>query len=244
VYRQSDDVRAHVAFAPDSPPAYEDLTIDEFLTFIGLSYNLSAREADERIGHWLDQLWLTDKRDEKIKNLSRGMRQRVTIARTLVPSPSVILLDEPTSGLDPAGRISLRKVIASLRDQGKAVIVSSHILADLEEFCTHIAIIERGKIIQYKHSTEVMGTSDGRRRYRIALAPGGPDITADLAHHPGVDQVTREGDEYRFYFGVDPHQAAALLKSLVNHDFPVAVFEPFPESLEEAYLKIGVREVD
>ncbi len=177
VLADTDEVRRHIGFAPDAPPAYEELTIDEFLTFIARAYGLPWSEASERIDHWLEQVWLTDKRDQKIGQLSRGMKQRVTIARTLIPNPTVVLLDEPASGLDPAGRKQLRGVIASLRDQGKAVIVSSHILADLQEYCTHIAIIQRGRILRYAPVQRLAGREDGRHRYRLSLDDGSVDPT-------------------------------------------------------------------
>ena len=126
VLGDTDEVRRHIGFGPDAPPAYEELTIDEFLTFISRAYGLPWSEASERIDHWLEQVWLTDKRDQKIGQLSRGMKQRVTIARTLIPNPAAVLLDVPASGLAPARRQHLRGAIPTLGSQWNAGVASPH----------------------------------------------------------------------------------------------------------------------
>jgi len=137
----SRDILQHIGFTPDTPPAYEELTVRDFLRFIGRGYHLPNRETEERIDFWLEKVWLTEKAETKIKGLSRGMKQRIGLARTLLPNPQVVLLDEPAAGLDPAGRAQFRQLLIDLRQQGKALIVSSHILSDMEEYCTHIGIM-------------------------------------------------------------------------------------------------------
>ncbi len=244
VFEQSDDVRRHIGFSPDSPPAYEELTVDQFLRFIAQAYDIPPPEVGSRIEFWLEQLWLSEKREQKIKTLSRGIRQRVTVARTLLPNPNAVLLDEPSSGLDPAGRIQFRRVLASLRDQGKALIVSSHILADLEEYCTHIAIIEHGRILRFGRVRELHGRLANRHRYRMVLAGGTTDRSADLAATDGVSQVTRKEAAYVFEYDDSPAAAAELLRTLIQHGLPVAEFARFDETLEETYLRAGVRQVD
>src|SRR3954463_3203986 len=144
-----------VGFTPDTPALYDEMTVRTFLRFVAKGYGLGASEVDERIGYWLERVWLTEKADQKIKALSRGMRQRVGIARTLLPNPAVVLLDEPAAGLDPAGRVQFRQLLCNLRDQGKALIVSSHILSDMEEYCTHIGIMRRGEMVQFGTVSEI-----------------------------------------------------------------------------------------
>ena len=244
VFRDSDKVRGHIGFAPDSPPVYEEVTLEQFLMFIARCYGLHWEEAEERIDFWLEQLWLTEKRDQKIKNLSRGMRQRVTIARTLIPNPTVVLLDEPSAGLDPAGRIQLRQVFASLRDQGHTLIVSSHILADLEEFCTHIAIIEQGQVLQFGRAHELAHDGHNIRRYRIVLDSGLEDPVQRLQDVEGVAAVEQRGGEFIVDHLDGAEEGSALLRQLVNAGLPVAEFGPLKASLEEAYLRSGVKQVD
>jgi ABC-2 type transport system ATP-binding protein len=237
-------VRHHVGFAPDSPPAYEELTIDRFLHFIGSAYGLSARETEERMDFWAEQLWLAEKRDILIKNLSRGMRQRVTLARTFMPRPHVILLDEPLIGLDPAGRIQLRSVMNMLREQGCAMIVSSHILSDLEEVATHIAIIEQGRIIQWGETDALRHSQKERRVYQLVTVDHYTDCARLLAGIEGVSHVRQDDRTYTFEYHADEGEAARLLKHLVDSRVALSSFTTVRKSLEEAYLQAGVKQVD
>ena len=244
VFREGRQIRQEIGFAPDSPPAYEEISLQQFLKFIGLAYGLSGSEADERIGFWLEALWLVEKRDEKIRNLSRGMRQRVTLARTLIPNPSVILLDEPSSGLDPAGRIQLRQVFASLRDQGRTLIISSHILADLEEFCTHIAIIEHGRMLRFGRTHELTTAHAQKKFFRLTLDPV-PDLAERmLAEIEGVLAVERRASEFILETTDSQIRGSDLLRRLVERKVPVASFLPMRDSLEETYMRSGVKQVD
>jgi len=238
------DVRRHIGFAPDSPPMYEDISVADFLMFIGFAYGLTASTSRERIDFWLEQLWLADKATQKIGELSRGMRQRVTVARTLLPNPNVILLDEPSAGLDPAGRIEFRKVLASLRDQGKVLIVSSHILADLEEYCTHIAIIESGSILRFGRVAELHGQTVGRHHYRLTLPAPDERLAETLRNVAGVSDIVHNNGAWAFEYDDDSKAAADLLKTLVLANIAVASFDRMTDSLEQMYLKSGVKQVD
>ena len=239
-----DIVRQHVGFAHDAPPAYEDLTIQQFLTFIARAYEMSPSEADECIDFWLQRLWLTDKRDSPIKQLSRGMKQRVTLARTFMPRPHVILLDEPLAGLDPAGRVQLRGVLGMLRDQGCAMIVSSHILGDLEEVSTHIAIIERGSILRFSPAAALHHQQEGRRTYRLATLKHQPQDAVLLSGIEGLTNLTHTNSTYTFDYEADDAAAADLLRRLVAANVCVVSFTRVKASLEEAYLRSGVKQVD
>src|SRR5262249_32380391 len=123
--------------------------------FIAMGYGITREDTDPVIDMWLEKVWLTDKANQKIKGLSRGMKQRLGIARTLMPNPQVVLLDEPAAGLDPAGRVQFRKLLCDLRDQGKVIIVSSHILSDMEEYCTHVGIMSHGALLQFGTVREI-----------------------------------------------------------------------------------------
>ncbi|HEV8605389.1 MAG TPA: ABC transporter ATP-binding protein [Tepidisphaeraceae bacterium] len=239
------DVLRQLGFTPDTPSVYEELTVRKFLRFIAMGYDLSEEEARERIDFWLEKVWLTEKGDQKIKSLSRGMRQRVGIARTLLPNPGLVLLDEPAAGLDPAGRVQFRQLLVSLREQGKALIVSSHILADMSEYCTHIGIMAHGRMIQYGTVAEVAGSGDGQRcRYTIRLAHPVARLTELLTGIAGISGVEEDNGRVIMEFDSQPEAAAGLLRELMKRDLPIASFTPNAPGLEEAYLRSGIKQVD
>jgi len=236
---------SRIGFAPDTPPLYEDLTVADFLRFIGRAYRLRHETVEERIDFWLEQLWLNDRRDAKVKSLSRGMRQRLTVARTLLPDPTLVLLDEPAAGLDPAGRVQFRKMLGSLRDQAKALIVSSHILADLHEYCTHIAIMEAGRLRQFGTVAQVVGAKDDNRcRYKVTLAKPVADAKRILEAIPTITQIEVQGRMASFEFEHEDQAAADLLSALLEKGLPIASFAPIAHDLEQAYLRTGIRQVD
>lgn len=237
-------VMRQLGFTPDTPSFYEELTVRKFLLFIAKGYDLTRAEAEERIDFWLEKVWLTEKADQKIKALSRGMRQRIGIARTLLPNPHVILLDEPAAGLDPAGRVQFRQLLCSLREQGKALIVSSHILADMEEYCTHIGIMAQGSMVQFGTVAHVAGHADDRCRYALLLAGHANGLAKLLETIDGIDHVQIDGDRISLEYLSRREDAAALLARLVAHGVPVASFAAQAPGLEEAYLRAGIKQVD
>jgi ABC-2 type transport system ATP-binding protein len=240
------DALRHLGFTPDTPVFYESLTVRDFLRFVAMGYGIDAQEADERIAFWLEKVWLAEKAGQKIKSLSRGMRQRVGLARTLLPNPAIVVLDEPAAGLDPSGRVQFRQLMCDLRDQGKAIIISSHILSDMEEYCTHIGIMTEGRMVQFGTVAHVSahGQAGGRCRYTIVLARAVADLEALLGAMPGVQAVQAERDRASFEFTSGRAEAAGLLAQLVDKKVPVASFVANGLGLEEAYLRIGIKQVD
>jgi ABC-2 type transport system ATP-binding protein len=241
----SEDAARAIGFTPDVPPAYDALTVRQFLQFVAAGYGIPADTAGPQIDFWLEKVWLTDKKNQKVKGLSRGMRQRLGIARTLLPNPQIILLDEPAAGLDPAGRVQFRKLLTDLRDQGKTLIVSSHILSDMEEYCTHVAIMSHGVMMKVGTVREIAaGVDDGRCRYTIDLAE--PVVALDrlLAEIPGVSRAQVDRLRVECEFDADRGRAVGLLKALLDRGVPVCGFAANAAGLEEAYLRANIRQVD
>jgi ABC-2 type transport system ATP-binding protein len=234
-----------IGFTPDVPPAYDALSVRQFLHFIAAGYGLTTENTDPAIDFWLEKVWLKDKKSQKVRSLSRGMKQRLGIARTMLPNPQIILLDEPAAGLDPAGRVQFRKLLADLRDQGKTLIVSSHILSDMEEYCTHIAIMSHGNLLKFGTVREISaGFDDGRCRYTIQLAEPVADMASILDQIEGVTPVQIERLDVTLEYWSEKSRAAELLKALVTRGVPVAGFSVNAAGLEEAYLRAGIRQVD
>ena len=240
-----DDLFSRIGFTPDTPPVYEDLTVEHFLTMIGKGYNLTAADTAERVDFWLEKTWLKEKAKTKIKSLSRGMRQRVGLARTMLPNPSIVLLDEPAAGLDPAGRVQFRQLLCDLREQGKALIVSSHILADMGEYCTHIGVMNKGRMLKFGTVDQVTHMhGDTRRRYTATLASPVTNLSATLGAIDGLSNAQVDRDRIVFEFDADRGAAAKLLADLVGRGIPIASFTPDVADLESAYLRIGIQQVD
>jgi ABC-2 type transport system ATP-binding protein len=248
VFKRPTIVNRHLGLTPDTPALYDTISVYDYLRFIAQCYDLSELQAAERIDHWLERLWLTDKKQARIATLSRGMRQRLAVARTLLPDPHVVLMDEPAAGLDPAGRVEFRHLLASLRDQGKAIIVSSHILADLAEYCTHVAIIGHGKLLRYGTVAEVAGAESHEfARYRIVLAERVGDLARrlEMLKDDGmVRQLEFDADLITLEYDSDRSAAAELLRKLLAAGLPVAEFHSVRPDLEQAYLRAGIRQVD
>jgi ABC-2 type transport system ATP-binding protein len=242
-------LRRHLGFTPDTPPVYEAMTVRDFLTFIARGYSLSHSEARERIDFWLEKVWLTEKGNQKISTLSRGMRQRIGLARTLIPDPHVVLLDEPAAGLDPAGRVQFRELLRVLGRQGKAIIISSHILSDMAEYCTHIGIMAKGSLVQHGTIGQVaaavssMGDT-GRRRYAVQFASSVTNAAEILREMDGVFEIEANHQAISFEFSGEPLLAAGLLAQLVGRGLPIAAFSPLSHDLEAAYLRSGIAQVD
>jgi ABC-2 type transport system ATP-binding protein len=240
------DLLAHLGFTSDTPPCYEGMTVRQFLRFIGKGYDLPAAEAEDRIAFWLDKVWLSEKVDTKIKQLSRGMRQRVGIARTLLPNPQLVVLDEPAAGLDPAGRVQFRQLMCDLRAQGKGLIVSSHILSDMADYCTHVGIMSAGRMVQFGTVADVTASAGagGRCRYTVTLAHPVAGLGTSLSGIDGVTDVVADRERVTLAYPSDPEAAATLLAELVAvRRLPVASFAANPANLEEAYLRAGLSQV-
>jgi ABC-2 type transport system ATP-binding protein len=150
-----DDAQRSMGFMPDFAPVYEDLKCWEFLDIFAAAYKIPKAIRKQRVEEELARVSLTEKRDVPAGTLSRGMRQRLTLAKTLLSDPQVLLLDEPASGLDPNARIELKQIIRSLAAEGRSVLVSSHILSEMSEFCTSVAIMERGRMVVHGTIAEV-----------------------------------------------------------------------------------------
>src|SRR6188472_2141718 len=147
VTRNPDEVRRVLGFMPDAFGVYDDMKVWEYLDFFARCYGLPAAGRRRMIGDLLELVDLGDRRDAYVQDLSRGMQQRLCLAHALVHDPQVLLLDEPASGLDPRARVELRELLRELRSLGKTILISSHILPELEELCTSVAIIDRGRLL-------------------------------------------------------------------------------------------------
>jgi ABC-2 type transport system ATP-binding protein len=227
---------------PDVFGVYDDMKVWEYLDFFGRCYGLSAAARKRVIGDLLELVDLADKRDDYVQTLSRGMEQRLCLAHALVHDPQVLLLDEPASGLDPRARVELRELLRELRTLGKTILISSHILPELEELCTSVAIVDRGQVLAQGR------VSDIERRLRFGavlrvrvLAEGEALEAARVRLEDDVDVATAEILEdgtIELGFRGDDDASARLLAEVVRDGLRVVTFARAASDLEELFLQV------
>ena len=178
-----------------------------------------------------------------VVELSRGMRQRLMLAKTLIPEPRALLLDEPASGVDPQGRIDLKNILRRLGDEGKTVLISSHILAEMNEFCTSVAIMERGSLVVSGRIDEVNRRVMGDTLLSVEVL-GEPEVfLAIVGADARAGAIERKNGAYEFRFDGDAQAASDLLATLVRQGVRVASFVRRKDNLEDLFLKVGSREL-
>jgi ABC-2 type transport system ATP-binding protein len=243
VERQPEDAQRHLGYLADFFSLYDDLKTWEYLDYFARAYKMDAAAFPARVEALLARLGLETKRDAFIGGLSRGMKQRLGIARALVHDPPVLVLDEPAVGLDPKARLELKQFLRELHGGGKTIFITSHILSDLEELCTSIAIMEKGRLVRVGKLEEVMREAAGARRLRVKLAAAGFALADWLAARPGVSGVTAETNAAVFHFAGREPELAELVRALVDGGAPVCGVEEITESLEALFAKLSTGEV-
>ena len=242
VRRNPNDVRRVLGFMPDVFGVYDDMKVWEYLDFFARCYGISPDRRRRMVGDLLDLVDLGPKRDSYVQGLSRGMQQRLCLAHTLVHDPQVLLLDEPASGLDPRARVELRELLRELRSLGKTILISSHILPELEELCTSVAIIDRGSVLAQGKVAEiekrlrvgavyrvrVLGDSEALETAR-AWFSGAPDVAAAELIPDGLVEIGFHGDD---------ESAARLLALAVGAGLRIVSFARAASDLEELFLQV------
>ncbi|MFL5806181.1 MAG: ABC transporter ATP-binding protein [Roseiflexaceae bacterium] len=193
VLKESRAVRKLLGFMPDFFGVYDNMKSWEYLDFFGRAYGVPPPRRASAIGELLDLVDLGHKRDDFVMNLSRGMKQRLSLARTMIHDPKLLILDEPASGLDPRARIELRELLKELRALGKTIMISSHILTELAEMCTHIAIIERGKLLASGDVQTIMRSLQPHRTLELRILAEAMRARELLHGYAGVLSIRRAG---------------------------------------------------
>jgi ABC-2 type transport system ATP-binding protein len=242
VRRNPDAARRVLGFMPDVFGVYDDMKVWEYLDFFARCYGIPADRRRQMIGDLLDLVDLGDKRDAYVQGLSRGMQQRLCLAHTLVHDPQVLLLDEPASGLDPRARVELRELLRELRSIGKTIVISSHILPELEELCTSVAIIDHGQVLAQGRVADI----ERRLRYgavlRIRVLGDDDAVEAARLHFAADPNVasaaTLDDGQIELGFRGDDDQSAGLLARAVAADIRIASFARAASDLEELFLQV------
>jgi len=238
VLTQAQKVRDIMGFVPDFFGVYEDLTALEYLHFFAAAYKLPI---SKRKGTIDDVLMLTDmthKAHSPVDGLSRGMKQRLALARVLLHDPQVLLLDEPTSGLDPRARIEMRELLKALREMGKTILISSHILSELSQLCTRIGIIELGKMVAQGSVDDIYRQLQLKRIIHVRIENPAPDLLDRVMKIPGVDSVDKQVDRWEIRLHEDQMSVADLHQALVEEKARLTMYQPEAMDMETAFMKL------
>ena len=209
-------LRPRLGYVPDVLGLYDNTRVDEYLRFFASAYDLPRKQWAAEIGRVLELAELTDRRRSMVNTLSRGMKQRLSLGRALLHDPDLLILDEPASGLDPRARVQLRQLLDRLRTQGKTIVISSHILAELEDLCDEVAILQRGRLLADGPPRQILEQLGGNRVIRVRLQGG------------GTRTLTVSGEEHQ----------RDLLKRLVEEGLPVVEFTHVEAGLEALFLRL------
>ncbi len=242
IVAQRNAVRRRMGFMPDHFSMYRQMSVFEYLDFFGAAYGLGQAQRDKIIG---DVLTLTDmagRRDDLISGLSRGMQQRVSLARVLVHDPDLLLLDEPASGLDPRARIELMEILEELRRLGKTIFISSHILSELATLCDHVTILDRGAVKYTGTMRGLIANTDGASAiYHLTLAAEHQPTSGALALLPGMQRVTPPlPNEARYTLTFDRAQLPlnTILQTALAAGAQVVSFAEDVKHLNQAFMDL------
>ncbi|MDG1897306.1 MAG: ABC transporter ATP-binding protein [Fuerstiella sp.] len=238
VISQPQQVREKIGYMPDFFGVYEDLTALEYLHFFAAAYKLPSHR---RKGVIDDVLALTDlghKANSPVDGLSRGMKQRLALARVLLHDPELLLLDEPASGLDPRARIEVRELLKALKEMGKTILISSHILHELSQLCTRIGIIETGEMVAQGSLNDIFQQLQLKRIIHIRLEDPESDLEDRVRNIPGVDSIESQVDRWAIRLREDELSVADFHQALVEEKARITMFQPEAMDMETAFMKL------
>lgn len=239
ILKQPMEVRQRIGYMPDFFGLYDDVKVWEYLDFFATIHQIPARERPAVIKQALELTDLTVKRNAFVQTLSRGMQQRLCLAKCLVHDPSLLLLDEPASGLDPRARAELKELILELGRMGKIIIVSSHILPELSDFCNTVAIIERGNMVAFGPVSSLIQQVRQSREIRVRVLGRVSEAHAALNGVPGVIEATVLSEtELRISFDGDDEAQVATLKTLIEKGLPIVSFQEAEADLQDVFLQL------
>ncbi|MEM8778941.1 MAG: ABC transporter ATP-binding protein [Cyanobacteria bacterium P01_G01_bin.49] len=233
-------LKQKLAYLPDDFPLYEDLNVWDYLDYFARLYHLRSVQRRRRIQEVLELVQLTSKRDSRINTLSRGMKQRLSLARTILHNPLLLLLDEPVSGLDPIARMQFREIIRTLQTIGMTILISSHVLSDLAELCSSVGIMELGFLVE---STSLKELYQRLSHQQILIKTLGDldTLTRELKGCSQVEEweVITHQNSLQVNFSGGDEDSAELLQSLITAGIPICEFHCKQEDLESIFLNLG-----
>jgi ABC-2 type transport system ATP-binding protein len=240
VQKDTKMVRRQIGYMPDFFGVYDQLKADEYLHFYGASYGIPLDERQKLIPQLLDLVNLTHKRDSYVDLLSRGMKQRLCLARSLIHDPEVLILDEPASGLDPRARVEMREILKELKSMGKTILISSHILPELAEMCDSLGIIDGGKLVAEGSVSDIQAKLQGEKMIIVKMIEGLDKAISFFEDDPYVSKLVRREEEnsLQFIYRGSSEEQTLLLKKAILHQLPIISFSEVETDLEDVFMEI------
>jgi len=240
VVQEPREVRKQIGYMPDFFGVYDQLKADEYLDFYGASYGLSSSEREVLIPQLLELVNLTSKRYEYVDLLSRGMKQRLCLARSLIHDPKVLILDEPASGLDPRARVEMRDILKHLKSMGKTILISSHILPELAEMCDEIGVIDNGRLIAHGNVATIQAQLQGDKRIIVKVINQLERARAFFEEDPHISSIEliEERNEIAFSYRGKPEDQVKLLQKALLAEIPIYTLTEEEKDLEDVFMAI------
>ncbi|MCG3129988.1 MAG: Vitamin B12 import ATP-binding protein BtuD [Phycisphaerae bacterium] len=235
---ESRKIRPLIGYVPDFFGAYEDMVVQEYLEFFASAYGISGKPRERVVGDVLELTDLSYKKDALVDSLSRGMQQRLSIARVLLHDPRVLLLDEPASGLDPRARIEIRELLKELRRMGKTILISSHILPELADLCTTVGILEQGKLLYHGPIKDIIARAKTGTKVCVAVTDQ-QDLAAMLLEKTnGIKAVEQRDGHIIVELEKTTHDFTGLARLLLDNNFRIKEIKEEEVNLETAFMRL------
>jgi ABC-2 type transport system ATP-binding protein len=238
VVQDADRVRRRLGFMPDYFDTHPNIVVSEYLDFFARAYGLMGAERQRALRRVMSFTKLDGLADKPTDGLSKGMKQRLCLGRAMIHDPPVMILDEPAAGLDPRARIQLREMIGHLAAEGKALLVSSHILTELAEMCDTVAIIEQGKLLAVGSVEEIHRARQARRTVHLRVLGGAEAVRGWLAGRSDVHDLHIDGETAEFMHDGDEESEATMLRDLVAAGVRVVAFGSRAKTLEDVFMQV------
>ncbi|GKW45032.1 ABC transporter ATP-binding protein [Planococcus sp. NCCP-2050] len=240
VTKNAHEVRKQIGYMPDFFGVYDQLKANEYLDFYGASYGIAPKEREVLIPKLLELVNLSHKRYDYVDLLSRGMKQRLCLARALIHDPKILILDEPASGLDPRARVEMRDILKELKSMGKTILISSHILPELAEMCDSIGVIDSGKLIAQGSVHEIQAHLQSEKVLKVKIAGPTQEAMAFFENDPLVSKLIEKPEKQSIEFlyrGTEEDQIR-LLRQAMEHSLPIVSFAEEETDLEDVFMAI------
>lgn len=238
ILKNPKSIREKIGYMPDFFGVYDDLKVTEYMDFYAGMYYIPYADRPELINNLLEIVDLSNKKDSYVDSLSRGMKQRLCLARSLIHDPDLLILDEPASGLDPRARVEMKEILKRLKEMGKTIVISSHILPELAEMCSEVGIIDQGRLVTQGTVTEIMNKIQKKRIVKIKTSAAVEPLIRILKEQASVKEITENADNVEFAFEGKNDDLTSILRNIIMNGIPVYSFSENEGNLEEIFMTV------